>query len=814
MPQHPEVLARDAARALANQNPQQANTLNARGIRFSALFAAGAVALGLAQISPGQITPLSPQGATSPGVTAVLYDSASQSYRFQFVGDEALEYRIDVADPAVQGGLLRIQESTTGVYPVYNGGAVLTNGSGALQRPGSVNVATVMTARSHAGNTVTLVYSDTIGGITLERTHEFTLVGKSLKIRVKKQDTRRSYFNNYVGTTFGTSENAPGASRVIIPYMENMDVTMVGLGGGGLNSKFYQTFIDFTQSSGSVVSKPANPHAYASGSTTRFRNGLDVAYRQLSNGQVNGLDETFWVTLTSSVQDTFVHMDNPASPHRAAMASAYVLNFADMGGSGSAVDYARYRYYVGTMASYGVENLMAYLWGPWAQTNAAGDQVWPDVLPPNPAPGPVVDLLALIGEIQNWGYSIGAYTYYYTFVNDPLNQYWDPTKTVKNANGANKLSAWGPPLLAPDAAVPLAASIEQDVKNQIGTNLCYQDTLSGHFPHDQLLSEWVPDGHISTIGAAISAYKALFQQSKNVHGGPYLGEGALFMMNNIGFDSMYAGYVDGWERMLGDWPGSGQPPTPALNDTYFVVPDYELSVVKPRAVGLGFGFPQRFKDTAYPIPQNDFDEFLATYISYGHVYYMNCNGIVGDNGDYVKEGDEIRAYYMLSASLQPRYINSEVTSVEYFDDAAGVYRRLSGALKLAMDLRNPRQRLTYANGLVIHVNHATTNWLNITAAGRVFTIPPNGWVAYHPCSGLLEFSAIPSTHQHRFDYVIKPGCFEMIDGRGTQTTFGTVTGKDFHVTWVNGFTVTEGAGGVMQVQGSRPAFCTVPYCPD
>jgi len=749
---------------------------------------------------------LRPVGVRQAGTVSVTYEPLDTVYRFRFVGDETIEYEIDLSDPAVLSGQIRVRETTSGIYPIYSGGVVMTDNAGAPLDPDtqlSLGIG-VFTGHSLDGNTVTLSYADTYQSVTVERAHEFTLSGKSLRIRIRKTDARADFTNNYIGTTFGASENASNAQRVLIPYMENMDVTLVD------GSVFYQTFVDFTSSSASYASKPAHDANYLPASTTRFVNGLDMNYRRLSGDVVNPLDETLWLTVSSNVEDTFVLIGTAPSPYREEFGNAYVLNFPSLH-STTQQDYPRYLTYLDTMYSYGVRNLMIYLWSTWAQQSGASN-TWPDALPPNPGPGHLAELQALVDTAVSYGYRIGAYTYYYAFINVPENDYWDPVAATKDANGQLKTNAWGSNVLAGDAAVTFGAEVEQDVQDLLGLNLAYEDTLSGHMPHQELLSEYLPDGHPSTIGEAIATYKTLFSQSKAIHDGPYLGEGSLYTSVNIGFDSMYAGYVDAWERHLGGCPsvrGCGD----VDNHAYFVIPDYELKIVKPLAVGLGFGFPQRFKLTGYPIPQEDFDEFLATYISYGHVNYMPCNGIVGDSGAHLAKGDEVRSYYMLSASLQPLYLNSATTAVEYCDGDNEVYHTLSDALKLGLDLENPRLRLSFANGLVVYVNHHSDPWtgivLDLDPVDETFTIPQNGWVAHHPDTGLLEFSAIPSEHAQRFDYVLRPDCFEMLDGRGQSTNYGSLTATDFKVIWANGFTVTE-ATPVWSIVGWGPPCCDCP----
>jgi len=733
---------------------------------------------GIAFASP-ETDYLYPAAATLSGSVSAWYDSGDNAYFLRFVGDETIQYKIDLDDSGVQGGYLRVYETTTASYPIYTGGFNYNNSSGGTMTPDGVytNGLETLVSDSLDGTTLTLRYRNYYQGVTIYKVYEIELVGKALEIHAYSDSARTSYYNNYVGFSFGTTQNTPNAERILIPYMESIKTTMVG------HDYFVQLLNDYTQSRASLISNAAGAPGYYGSSTTRFINSVTATYWRDNNSLINRVDETLWATVTHNVDDLFVRMsDPPSSPYRDEFNDAHVLNFSGLSYS---LAYQRYVTYLDKMYDYGCRNFMIYVWGTWAWGEGTG---WPKAIPKSSVGGSEADFVNMLDTARAHGNRIGMYTYYHYYPEEnkfgEANPLFNPNDATKNRNGTLKYKSpdtqqhW----MAPDASLYYGQLVEQEIQDLYHINLAYEDSTSGQMPHANLLSQYSPDGHVDNVRDGIIAYKYHFLLSKGIHAGPYLGEGTLVASNpgHVTFDTLHAGYVDALERHLGLPEGQ--------NNNYFVIPDYELRVAKPHLVGLAFGFPQRFVSSSYPIPEDKYDELLATVITYGHANYMTCNGIIGDSGDYITEGDEVRSNYMLSASLQPLYLSSDVDQILYWNGSS--YVDVSQAFKDSMDLVNPRIRITYQNGLVIYVNHSDTPW-TVTAGGTSFLLEKNAWVASHAGTGLLEFSAVPNGYGDRFDYVSYPNRFEMIDGRGIPTTYGTISATDFKVVWKNGFTVTE-----------------------
>ena len=84
---------------------------------------------GIAFASP-ETDYLYPAGATLSRSVSAWYDAGDNAYFLRFVGDETIEYKIDLDDSGVQGGYLRIYETTTASYPIYTGGFNYNNSGG------------------------------------------------------------------------------------------------------------------------------------------------------------------------------------------------------------------------------------------------------------------------------------------------------------------------------------------------------------------------------------------------------------------------------------------------------------------------------------------------------------------------------------------------------------------------------------------------------------------------------------------------------------------------------------------------------------
>ena len=104
-----------------------------------------ALLLALAAAQPSIDQPrLFPSAAHAPGIPEVRYDALQSAYLFALrdaAGSVTVEYRLPLAHPYLLRGVLRIEETTTGLVPIDAGGCffrtsgVPANGLGRLSAP-------------------------------------------------------------------------------------------------------------------------------------------------------------------------------------------------------------------------------------------------------------------------------------------------------------------------------------------------------------------------------------------------------------------------------------------------------------------------------------------------------------------------------------------------------------------------------------------------------------------------------------------------------------------------------------------------------
>ncbi|MFH2000878.1 MAG: hypothetical protein ABIK28_14450 [Planctomycetota bacterium] len=831
---------------------------------------------------------LYPQGSTLEGTTMVVRNIATGVISLRFEGDEVVEYRINPNNPAVAKGLLRIYEAERGVFPVYAGGLMINDGDGNAIMPedyiNQSNFTCNLGPITIYGNKVTLPVTDTIECdpgrfVYLSKTYEIELIGKSLRIHCFGTSPRMKYKWNYSGFTFGSGKDpvsCTGTSeRIIIPYMETMGTTLVN------NDFFYQTFVDYTQSNGSDP-KRANPFgAYMSGIFGRFVNSIDIQYKRLGgeadpeNNTLNPVDETVWVTVTSNVDDMFVlgtAPDESTAPdicYRDEFINAFHTCYSGISpGEDNIDDFNNFKSCIEELHRCGVRDQKVSIWHRWENgiIDYRDENVYtpfPAVLPPyvyeNTDPreraslipgGWEQDFRDMISSVKDRYGRIALYLYYYTqneqAGNPSVNPYWPEGYSAdwaaSDQEGNPKISKpapanWISHFVAADAMKESAAFWDSKIRDELGINWCYVDSVACVFPGNQMLTEWKPAGHDSKIRDAIISVKEFFLQTKDTYAGPHVSEGNLAMANlNVGFDTFYKGYLDVFRRHLGFCSWIDTPPDTQNNDHYYIIPDFELKAFKPFSIGQGFGTMGRFQDDEDDVPPEDdsfpwtgrsWDEYAATIISYNHNWGYGTSGlqIFSGTGDALLFPDIVKGYYMLSADLQGRYLTSDIETIEYCN-GVGSYT-LSDALRNNLDLVHPRLKLTYEDGLTIWINHDNSPgnlWTVIPGNGVTYSLPEFGWLAYDdatPGELLLEFSGIPSDGpQHRFDYVYSERHgFTMIDGRGTSTTYTpsrpagiqSISAIDFKVMidLPSGvFSVTETAGS-FQYQGSLDNVLTM-----
>ena len=173
-----------------------------------------------------------------------------------------------------------------------------------------------------------------------------------------------------------------------------------------------------------------------------------------------------------------------------------------------------------------------------------------------------------------------------------------------------------------------------------------------------------------------------------------------------------------------------------------VIPDHELSVIRPLMANHGMGYYGRYfveSGQGQVSPSDaDWDQYRATEIAFGHAGFIGDANLDGDLTYPMGSLVQVLSEYNLLQPLQSQYLAETPASVSYRqgDQMLG----LSQAIHVGVDFANAQVRITYGNGLDLAVNrHATAAW-TVTLAGRTFELPPDGWIAVN--AGFLEYSAL------------------------------------------------------------------------
>jgi hypothetical protein len=737
-----------------------------------------------------------PLGSDDAGTDVVTFDVGANLYKLTHTatGGAVTEYVVDISSPAIQNGSIQVLESTSQTYPVIFGGITYQQG-GTKYDPTAFEALGTHTLVSHGinGNTVTLSYQDDIpafsgvGTTTHTRDIEYTIVGKSLKVRMVQTDSDHNGDDNYSIFNMGVQASLSPLSsftQTRIPYMDQIGISVMD------NSLFMSSYVDLFQSKGQKHQEAAFT-AFANAAI----NTETVFYLPGTDGLTKNIDETAWVTVTDDVTDCFVRTTFPKGPHADKLADYVAVAFSKE--THSQNSYSTDIANVQRMQSWGMDKV--FLWKThwmWAGQNRRATTHYPA----DAAGGTNAELSTAINSAVAGGWRTAMYTDYYSidqaegFDDNPAYSEvapvyinWDDS--VRDFTGAYRLGyltgidptiphglLYNSRLLAPNRAFKHFEREANALIADYNINANYFDVMTISAPDLIVTGKGANQGVISgdhrspnvdSIGGAINAYRNLFRNASDLVDGPSIGEGSFGLFERR-WDTFYMGFLDGAWRTL--TTGGFAPDPGTSGEESVIVPDFEVNVVRKAMPGLfGMGQYTRFyKPATHPVPYQDFSayEYRATEISYGHNGFFMSLSIQANGGDYHYFAGQIKEYYAMQSF--PAEWNAATNAViEYRDGLLpGTWMDLSTAINTGLDLTSPVVRLAYDNGLTVVVNHSGAN---VTEGG--FTIPHTGWTALNPSTGYRNVSIIDATSGGRIDHVIAPG-YELGDGNGIPHDFG------------------------------------------
>jgi hypothetical protein len=179
----------------------------------------------------------------------------------------------------------------------------------------------------------------------------------------------------------------------------------------------------------------------------------------------------------------------------------------------------------------------------------------------------------------------------------------------------------------------------------------------------------------------------------------------------------HAGHIDAVEREV-----RGRMAAPVL-------PEHELTVVRPLSLHHGMGYYSRFFDADAHSSTYDFDLYRAMQVAFGHAGFIHDTILPGN----IPGPEAIREYYLMRA-LQEAFADAALEAIEYFD--AGEWISGDEALTRGLDLNQARLRISYAGGLQIALNFDRAEDWTLEMGGSPVALPPKGWLAVADGIGL------------------------------------------------------------------------------
>lgn len=263
-------------------------------------------------------------------------------------------------------------------------------------------------------------------------------------------------------------------------------------------------------------------------------------------------------------------------------------------------------------------------------------------------------------------------------------------------------------------------------------------------------------------------------------GGPMYGEPNHWRWSQ-GYDY---GARDGFRDAFPLDDGSGAYGKNAMS---WVLPDYDLREVLPKAAGnCGMGkIEQHMNGVGTPVDGEDgnsieyLDSYITTSATYGHNGFTENNGWVFNN--YITDEGILRQYAYLGGLSRRMHEGRLVRTTYYGAGANPPTYDLSHAIAAGIDLKNPRIKLEFDNGLVLYANHDMNNptpWtlpqlLPILDTGNfeTLTLSNNGFAAADGWQIFVFFNGYPAnSHPIPFDYVKYANQWEAITNRGANST--------------------------------------------
>lgn len=768
------------------------------------------------EIKYGNIVPM---GRSAPGkvrtlsqkIEGPLSKENDRVYLFEFLGDdsEKIIYEVDTSDPENKAGRLKIKAKLNeqsfyplnSLYPLFRQekNEPLTN------KEATTNITSKLKSHSlkEKGRAayVDLYFEDEIKTKNVsqkrERTVSLKIIGKTLKIKQRARSegelmVEASY--NYAGADLGEIKETQTLRRFSLPYMTLVPIFLVN------NKIFMSAFIDPTRSHGTKITESKDKASF-----------LGTLYEPNASGQISSFKEVAYLTLSGKVEETFLDPRNPTSEYRADLTKRTILSGWKMGDflkgvndqglslpikiadeSFNNLNFNNDRVYLKILKEFGIEDLLIiqHTWRNGPVANVA-----PKHLPIPDKYGGATEYKKLIQQAKDLGYLIIQHeiwpyvnTHYLDKNSPDYNAAYEDL-LVKNSQNEFKIKKGifareeDEFVVSPDKYINLAQEEVSKFK-EMGIQGSFLDTISAWFP-DKIgeINYSQKDNAAKNLEETIKANKQFFNYLKNNYLGPLFGEGGKKAER---FDSYYAGFIDGVEREH-DYAKDG-----------YVVPDFEQKIIKPKMVGVGMGWRDRWLCLNSTDPECEidfdnfnFDQFRAQTISFGHASLLPASHNLKGNDKNLQKilKQTVKEYYLMK-ELQNQYLSSKIKKIDYH-----LFNGLVGNLSETYikepnyNFQSSRLKISYQNGLVIYINNdQKNNWL-IEVKNKKYTLLPNGWLAYNEnlkgWQSKENFLAFSNILEKNYDYFSSEN-YLYLESREAKVTYGNESIEGINVTTKDG----------------------------
>ncbi len=769
-------------------------------------------------------------GASAPGQNTLSF--ANNVYSFDFSGDEHLTWQIDLSDPKVAGGMLRIREVTSDSYPIDGGGPGFRDAGGLVWVPESNYTKTTLTGHSLSGNVLTLDFLLTFNGSHPFR-YEIRAEGKQLRIRASDPTGSVVLADNFAGLAFGKSTGVENPVPIGMQGALAQPITMFRrVTAEGTQHFFTANMLDMFQSNASDYRISGLQAPIIGPDSTTYSLDTLAEYRAMTSGQLAApLDDTLILVVSGRIRDVLLDSTAPATPYRSLLANRLFF-------SAPSSNWVSYDEMFELYLSLGMYSLAGYFFLDWS--SSAIDP--PSTASVGPDWWPAVDAAKFEPMLQDgtaMGALLGAYTAFNCLPATAPPWVYDATQIVKDGNGVDKTYyGLGFPLLGVEAS-GLHAQAEAASLAAAGAGLAYLDIQTygsiSKGPDGGHLDQNASSPWAKTMRRGYAAQKMWFEDLRDALGGPLLGEGSIGTANS-NMEFLYYGYSDSVQRCINTAGGTNAANLPAGSPyaptNWPIIPEYEWRVAARKQVNHGNGFYERFFGPSdgpgivqsdglpiYPLTQEALDLYQAFLITYGHAGFLTTNGAKYATQGWVTHPAAAQTYFMTNA-LQVLYYGSPIATIRYFHDGAWKsFEQVVFATESLDSFRHVPVRLDFESGLRIVVNHGSTP-LDISEDGIDYTLPARtGWWAGLGDGWLVAFSAIaPGTGGQRIDYCKATGQYEYFNGRGQVGGYGGLSTSDKLSTWTvtpTNLTVTEDSAGILtSLAGTAPPFDGVVILPE